>query len=254
MKLKNSFWRVIIIIIILFIGIMFFAQKHTWNVNLNVSEHQNNTIVVSGKAEKYISPDIANISFNVTKKSYNQKDAAEYVNKTTKKVIEKLKELGIEEKDIKTKNYSLRPEYKWNDGDRHFIGYRVSQAVNVKIRDLSQAPKILTNIVNLKVDNINGPNFAIDNVEKIKENLRKEAIDDAKIKARRLAFDLGVNLDKIVLFSENQDRGYNYPIYSKMATMSDAVGFENDVLPTPEINPGEQKITKTVSITYQIED
>jgi uncharacterized protein YggE len=107
-------------------------------------------------------------------------------------------------------------------------------------------------MVELKVDNLNGPNFFVDKLDEIKEDLRAEAIADAKKKARKLASELGVSLDKIVGFSENNNNYYPQPIYSR-ALMADS-SMEAKSVEEPELNPGEDKITKTVNITFKIVD
>jgi uncharacterized protein YggE len=102
-----------------------------------------------------------------------------------------------------------------------------------------------------KADNINGPNMFVDKREEIEEDLRAEAIEDAKEKAEELAGELEVKLSKIVGFSESGSRNYSVRPMYKMAVMADAAAPE---IEAPEINPGQEKITKTVSITFQIED
>ena len=222
------------------------------SLDLNLSEHKNNTITITGKAEKELVPNIAKISFSVNEYKRSQKEAADIVNKKTKKIIEALKDLGIEEKDIKTRNYSIYPEYDWMSGKRKFRDYRVSQSVEVKIRDLDKLSEIIAKVTELKVDNFNGPNMYVDKIDEIKEKMRAEAIADAKRKAQELASELGVSLDKIVGFSESNNNYYPKPMYRAMTMDLKAVSMES--VAEPEINPGTQKVTKTVSITFQIQD
>ncbi len=227
-------------------------QTHTLKMDLDVSEQNNNTITVSGKAEKQVAPDTARISFYITKRGNDQKNIANYVNKKTKKVVEVLKDLDIDKKDIKTTTYSLTPEYNWNEGKRDFIGYRVRQNVSVVVRDLENTPKVLAKIVEQKVDDLNGPNMFIDRLDEVQDSLREIAIDDAKSKAKKLASELGVDLIKIVGFSESGSGRNYYPQYEKM-DFAEPVALGKSV-ELPEINPGEQKITKNISITYKIEN
>ena len=245
----NKITNIFLAILVVLVGYGIFKNH---SLDLNISEHKYNTITVAGKAEKKLVPDTAKISFSVNEYRKNQKEAAKIVNKKTKKIIEALKDLGIDEKDIKTRNYSVYPEYDWINDKRTFRDYKVSQSVEVKIKDLEKISKVLAKVVELKVDNLNGPNMYIDNLDEIKEKMRVDAIEDAKKKAEELADELGVKLDKIVGFSESRNSNYYpRPMYKAMV-MADADPAEK--IPEPEINPGEQKITKTVSISFQIED
>jgi uncharacterized protein YggE len=98
----------IILLLTIIIGVLNFKE-----INLNIDNNtiKNNTITVSGIAEKKVSPDTAKISFSINEYSKNQKEAADTVNKKTKSIVEAIKDLEVEEKNIKTKNYSIYPEY-----------------------------------------------------------------------------------------------------------------------------------------------
>ncbi len=226
-------------------------QTHEMKVDLDMSEQNNNTISVIGKAERNVVPDTASISFYVTKKSQDQTEAANYVNKKTKDIIATLVDMNIEKKDIKTTNYSLNPQYNWNDGKQRFDGYRAQQNVTVIIRELTNTQDILARIVEHKVDNLNGPNMYIDNLDEVKSSLRSEAITDAKAKAKELARELDVELDKIVSFSEGNNIDNYNPRMAKMG-LAESVSFDSVAI--PEITPGEEKIIKTVTLVFKIEN
>ena len=251
--MKNkTITNILLAAVVVILGFGLF-QTHTLKMDLDVSEQNNNTITVSGRAEKNVVPDTAKISFYITKRGSDQKIIANYVNKKTKKVIEVLKDLDIDKKDIKTTNYSLTPEYNWNNGKRHFSGYRVRQNVSVVVRDLENIPKVLSKIIEQEVDDLDGPNMFVDNLDEIKDSLREEAIENAKEKANRLANELGVNLDKIVGFSESLGSKNYYPRYDSKMMFTESAAADDRIV-EPEINPGEEKIVKNVSITFKIEN
>ncbi len=116
---------------------------------------------------------------------------------------------------------------------------------------MEKTSDVLAKIVELKVDNLSGPHMFTWDLDKIKDELRVEAIDEAKEKARVLAKELGVSLNKIVGFSEGSDNSYPRPIYRSYAK---ADILAEGAMSSPEINPGQDKIVKTVNITFQIED
>jgi len=239
------------IIAIALIAGMFQTQR--LSVDLDMSEQNNNTISVTGKAEKQVAPDTASLSFFVTKRGSDQKAVANFVNKKTKSVTAALAKEGIAKKDIKTTNYSLNPEYSWNDGERKFKNYRAQQNITVTVRDVTKAPEVLARIAELRVDNISGPNMYIDKLDDIKDALRAEAITDAKTKAKELARELGVRVEKIVSFSENGAKNEYQPRMFKTMALSESADFGAPI-EAPEINPGEEKIVKTVTIVFKIEN
>jgi uncharacterized protein len=224
-------------------------------------EGVSNTIVVSGEGKVSATPDIATFSFSVTEENKEVKVAQDLVSKKISKILDALEEMGIEEKDINTLGYNIYPRYEYytrqpvcadgwcppSTGERTLVGYEVSQSVSVKLRNLDESGEVLNSLGGLSVDNLYGPTFEMENIDELRREARKMAIDDAKKKARELSRDLGVKLVKIVNFSE----GGNYMMYSKydMASTVMEAGMGGA---SPEIPVGESDISSNVQIVYEI--
>ncbi len=221
-----------------------------------------NTISVSGEGEVFATPDIANISFTVREEAKKVSDAQDKVTIKIKSALASVRKLGVDDKDIKTQNYSSYPKYEWQEGTvtclaigcppsrpgkQVIVGYEVSQTVTIKVRDLEKANAIVDGLATVGVTEMQGPNFAIDDEDGLKAEARKIAIDKARAKAEVLAKDLGVSLVRIVSFSEG---GY-YPMYARATMVSMEKGIGGDV-GAPEIPQGEEKITSSVTVTYEI--
>jgi len=221
------------------------------------------TISVSGDGEAYAVPDIALVSFSITQESKNSADARRTVDESMKKIHDFLSAGGILDTDIKTTGYNLYPKYEWEQkqivciaypcvqppGKQVLTGYEVSQSVEVKIRNLDDAGKVLGGLSDNGATNLSGLNFLVENEDAVQEEAREAAIGKAKAKAVELAGDLGVTLVRIVSFNE----GGNYPIYyarnnAEMKAMSADAGA-----PVPaDIPRGENKYTSNVTIVYEI--
>ncbi|MDQ3244833.1 MAG: SIMPL domain-containing protein [bacterium] len=208
------------------------------------------TIIISGHGEMKAVPDIATISFSITKEAKTIKEAQTQVTEIEKKVLEVLKTNKVDDKDIKTTNSSFYPKYKYDYKGAYYpqnstiSGYEVTENIEVKIRDIDTTGALIEGLGAIGVNNLHGPNFAIDEEDDLKDEARKLAIDDAKDKAQQLAKDLGVRLGKIVSFSENS----NYPIiYAKNESLVDSAQSS-----APELPKGENTISSNVTITYKI--
>lgn len=233
--------------------------------------YDENTISVTGTAEVSSTPDIATFSFTVKETAKEAKEAQDTINEKISKILDGLDELDVDEKDIKTESYTIYPKYEWvkvtNDGPktalggemyypgnnnkRVQVGFDVQQNVRVKLRNLEKVSEALTLFAENGVENLHGPNFEIDDLDGIKEEVRLEAIKEAKAKAKRLAKDLDVKLGKIVSFNENGG-GYQ-PIYrneSKFMTVGASMDFGTSYV--PELPIGQNEISATVTITYKI--
>ena len=218
-----------------------------------------NTITISGTGEIYAKPDLALTTFSVVSNAKTVADAlADNVQKMNA-ITDFLKGQNIQDKDLKTVNFSLNPAYEWirepnedsaiyPNGKRVLVGYEVNQSLQVKIRDLERIGQIIEGATASGANQAGDLQFTIDQEEELQNQAREQAIEKAKIKAKELASQLGVKLVRVANFSEN---GY-LPYYSYAKTVSaEASGAMLDA--APSISTGENKIESIVSITYVID-
>jgi len=227
------------------------------DMNNRLSESEN-IITVSATSEVYAKPDLALTVFSVLSEA---KTVAEALQDNTAKmndIIAFVKNQGVEEKDIKTTNFSVYPRYEWYElqscsssycpsGERTLVGYEVSQSLQVKIRDLAKVGDIIEGAAEAGANQIGELQFTIDNEDLLKDEARGKAIKEAKAKAGALADQLGIRLVKITHFSESGETPTYYPSYAK-APEALGMGGGEDV----SIETGENKISVTVTLTYQI--
>lgn len=246
---KGNILKVVLIVLVAFVV----AKACMGGRYIKSSSVQKDTIVVSGKGELTVKPDIATVSFSVMQESMDVAKASEAVNTKIAKIFENLKANGVDEKDIKTTGYNIYPRYDYINsqsypygGKQVLAGYNVSQSISIKIRDLSKSGKIVSDLGTLGVTDMSGLNFTNDKYDDLVKEARDQAIAEARAEAKKLAKSLGVRLVKIVGYSEG---GYTpYPTYAR-AEMAYGMGGDSKsaVLPT-----GENKIVSNVSITYEI--
>ena len=233
------------------------------------SGYPENTINVSGKAEVSAVPDVARFSFTVLDNAKSTEEAQATISEKVSVILDGLEEVGVDEKDIKTNSYRIMPRYEYvrtvrpeidiavdgtefypgNDRTRKQTGFDVSQSVTVTVHDFDIVPAVLNILGDTGVENLNGPNFEIDDPEALQEEAREQAIDEAKEKAQRLAKDLGVRLGDIVSFNENNG-GYPQPYYAR--TEMSMAGSDMAEKYAPELPTGENEITSQVTIVYEI--
>jgi len=253
-------WAIVLAVIL----VIFFAIKSVAEFKYlgTIGDDSSKTITVSGEGEEFAVPNIAEISFGVSLEGATVETAQKQVTDRMNAIHDALEEFGIEKKDIKTTNYSIYPRYEYETkqavapnggvyypqpGERVLKGYTVSNDVSIKIRKVDDAGKVLAELGSLKVTNLSGINFVVEDEDAAKAAARKTAIADAKDQARQLAKDLGVRLGKVVSFSESG----NYPIYYKTASLESRDASVGGA-PAPTIAPGENKITSNVTIVYEI--
>lgn len=242
-QLKSLTWSGAVVMVIFALFLLVSTNKV-----LNTAT-TTNTVSFSGEGKVVAKPDMAKVQLSIVTDAPTSKAAQDENSKKSKAVTDYLKKQDIDDKDIKTTGYNIYPQYKYPQygGQPTITGYQVNQSVEVKIRDLDKVSNILDGIVAAGTNQVNNLSFEIDEPEKLKAEAREKAIEDAKKKANELEGQLGINLGKIVNFSENTG-GYPIPIY--MTAEVDGRGGVGGGGPT--VPTGENEIVVNVTITYQI--
>ena len=253
----DLFKGLVIILGILFITLTVFIVVNIQNtikegkyISQNVETR--NTITVSETGEVYIKPDIALTTFSVTTEAKTVSIAMSENVEKMNAIIKSVKDEGVESKDLKTINFNIYPRYEWikeecdypcPSGKRVLVGYEVHQSLNVKIRDIDNVSSVIQNATNAGASQVGDLRFTIDDQDAINKQAREQAINKAKDKAKELASQLGVSLVKIIDFNEYGADQLRYGFEKMDSSMG---GGEL------EIEVGENKVTITVSITYEI--
>jgi uncharacterized protein len=222
-----------------------------------------NTITVSGTGTSSATPDIARISFTVQETAATVQAAQEAATKRTNDSIAAVGDLGVKDEDVKTLNYNVSPQYAQSavavmacppgvpcsprPVSNKITGYQVMQTIEVTIRDTTKAGEVLEKLGGLGVQNISGPNFAVDDDNGVMNEARTEAIQNAHDKAKQLAKELGVSLGDVVSY---YDQGNEYPMYAKGGMGYD--GAMANEMSTPSLPMGTDERTVTVQVTYRI--
>lgn len=270
-KCKKNFFKILMIgtiLLSLFILVLIIKSIKEYSY-IGSGVYPTNTITVSGTGEVFSIPDTGSFSFSVNEEGKTVKDAQEKASKKMNAILDSLKDMGIEDKDIKTTGYNSGPKYEWRQGacttptdlsrsDYYcppgksvLVGYEVNQSISVKVRKTDEAGDVLTKVGELGATNISNLDFVVDDLDAVKAEARAKAITNAKEKAKTLSKSLDIKLVKIVSFNDSSD----YPsVYYGVSSAMEAKGMGSDMVatPAPRVPTGENKIVSNVSITYEV--
>lgn len=261
---KRRFINAIIVATILLAAFLAVTTLNAIKENTYIGKgvYPSNVIAVSGTGEVYAVPDVASFSFSVVEEGKTVKDAQDKATKKINSIVDAIKGMGVEDKDIKTTGYNSYPKYEYSGtncvngycppGKQVLNGYEVSQSITVKVRKTDKAGDALTKVGELGASNISGLDFVVDDMDSVRDEARAKAVADAKAKAKVLSKTLGVRLTKVVNFYESGDAPMPM-YYAKMDSVS-AMGAGMASAPVaPSLPTGENKIVLNVTITYEVE-
>lgn len=200
---------------------------------------------VMGKGVVSVKPDLAVASVGVETFAGTVVEAVQQNNTIMAEVMAKLQEMGIAEKDIQTSNYSISSERP--GGEMTPTQYRVSNMVQVKIRDMAQVSTVLDAAVQAGANQVWGVNFTIEDTKPYEAEARTKAMEDARQRGEALAGLADVQLGQVLYVGESSTVN---PVPAYKGLGAGGMGAAESVTP---ISPGEVQFTYDVQVTYAIE-
>jgi len=202
-------------------------------------------ITVSGEATVSAAPDLAQIDAGVANDAKTAKEASDANNAAMGKVLLALKGAGIPEKDYQTSRLSLQPQYAPNrsTGASPVVGFRASNRVTVKIRDVTKVAGIIDTLVSAGANDIGNISFEVTQSSKLLDDAREQAVADARRKAEIYAKATGVTLGAPLSVSEGSAP---MPLFKARMTAAAPMAAPAAVA------PGEETLSVTVNVSWAI--
>jgi hypothetical protein len=206
------------------------------------------TISVTGSGIAYGTPDLATVQVGVQSRNSDAGLAVDENTSRMKALVAALKELGLEEKDIQTTNFSVYPQQDYDPQTGQPTGqvtYIVDNTVSITVRDLSRVGEVLGQATAAGANNIYGISFGASDPSSLEAEARAKAMADAKARAEQLAQAAGVTLDTPLTISEYISGG-PIPFALDRAALAEGQGA-----PVP-VSAGQLQVNIQVSVTYLI--
>lgn len=206
-------------------------------------------ISVNGNGNVKAEPDTAEMTITVISES-KDKSAQELNAQKADKIIELLKEIGLEEKEIKTVRADFYPNIKWENGKEVNLGYRAENSLQIKTKKLDLLGKITDSAVREGAERVSGLNFSLstEGKEALLDQVIASATADARSQAEAAAKSLGSNLGDVKsvhIIRENSPQIYRALAGNMMA--ADSVAREETT-----IMPGEMDYSINAAVEFFI--
>jgi len=152
-----------------------------------------------------LEPDIATIGAGVSTEARSAVEAMRMNALEMRRVINRIKELGVDEKDIQTSGINLNARYDYDRTNQKqvFRGYQVSNRVTVKLREIDQTGQVLDALVVAGATDLSGPSFSAEDDSAAKEQARNRAMERASSRAIAYANFAGYDAVKLLAVSES---------------------------------------------------
>lgn len=203
-------------------------------------------IVATGEVTRV--PDVALISAGVVTKAASATAAIGENADRMARVRAALRKAGIADRDIQTSSVNLNPDYRYADNQPpQLTGYQASNTVSVRFRNIRRSGAILDALVAEGANQLNGPNLTVDQPEVALDEARVAAITAGRARAALYARSLGLSVVRLISVSE---AGAEQP--RPMPMMAADITVTGARVKRTEIDPGEQKIATSVSMSFEL--
>ena len=204
---------------------------------------QSDVVTVNGQGSVSITPDTALAQVGVEARAPQLNDALADATQRMTQVLESVRALGIDSKDISTSRIAIDPiaAPRRNEGDPVRIdGYRVGNTAQVRIRDVRMVGRVLDAVVRAGANTIGSLAFTVSDRTAVEAQARALAVRDAATKAQQLADAAGVPLGPLLTLTE-QGIGRPMPVARGVAAMA-----------SMPVEPGEVEVTVVVEARYRL--
>ena len=201
-------------------------------------------ISITGTASINAKPDLATVFAGVESTGRTARDALTANSTQMNAVFDAIKALGIEERDVGTSNFNISQNWRHGPEGSKPDGYRVSNQVTLRLRDVSRIGEALDALTSAGVNQAGNIRFEVKDADALLDTARREAVVKARSRAELYAAAAGVTLGKVVLITEGG--GFNPTPHPQFAAM------ESRAASAPPIAPGEQELEVSVTVTWAL--
>ena len=219
-------------------------------------------IWVTGQGSITMEPDLAILNLGVETMDETVAEANGAAANAMDAIMKSLEDNGVEERDIQTHNFNVRPQYEWIEVDengrrtnrRELVGYEVSNSLTAKIRDLDSVGDLIDKVIAAGGDatRFNGLRFTVEDTSDLMSELREKAVMDAMDKAEQIADVAGVVLGSLGYITDSPSTPIVDPYAPRFGLESAAYALADDSAAT-SISGGELEVSLTVHAAFSIQ-
>jgi uncharacterized protein len=197
------------------------------------------SVEVVGEATVYVVPDQVTVNIRVENTGTNAKEVKLKNDRIVGEVLQFVKGMGIAEKYIKTEYIRLSKNYEYTSKTYNYVA---NQSITVKLVDLRDYEPLMNGLLATGINRIDGISFSSSQIETLRSEARKKAVENAKLKAREYASVLGQSIGKAIYISEFQKT------ISPNSMLRNAMTMETETQQT--LAPGEMQVNVRVNVSF----
>lgn len=207
------------------------------------------TVESFGESKIEIKANKASIIVSYEARAKTAEEAQKNNKEVSVKIILNLKNNGLKEEEIETLSYYVNPQYDWKDGKQIFREYLAVHTLKISTTDINKIGSYIDAAMTGGANRIDSINYELtkEKENELKEQVLKEAAENARNKAEAIATGSGSKIKKLVSI---QDTSFNYQPWVYRVDYVKAQTAELKI-PT-EVETGKITIQANVKAVFEI--
>lgn len=210
-----------------------------------------NGLHVSGSSKVRATPTLVVLRLGCAHSSRQASIAKEKTEDSIRKIIAAIRAQGIPAEEVQTTDFSLNSEW---DYERKVTNWRCSTLLEVRIKEISKAGKVLDAALDAGSNLVQGVDYTIEELQTLRAKARDEVCKVAKAKAEQLAKNLGVKLGKPISIAESYPGEWSFdPNRSRQNVATYEIGAHRPTNTENTLSSGSVAVELSVEVTYDLE-
>lgn len=208
------------------------------------------SIIVTGTSEVQAAPDEAHVRLGVSKQASSAASAQNAANEVAQRILANMAELRVDRKQIQTGQLSLFPIYApvkpGSEDEPRVVAYRATNTITIRLNDMARIGPVIDGGLKAGANEVQGVDFALKNDAAARESALRQAVAEARGKARAIAEALEVRLGDVLTVQEG-----SVSLRPPQPLAGVAMMARRADVATP-VSPGEVTVSATVTVRYRI--
>ena len=202
------------------------------------------SITVQGTAQVMADPDEVTVTANTSVTAGTVGSAQEEMNRIVDLATTKLLELGVQDDDIVTSDYSYYPRYNYETNT--LIGYEANHTLSITCRDVDMLDSVIGALSDSGFSQIYSVSYDVSTRSELYQQALELAIQRAEQKALRMAATGGVTLTGLRSITENGGYNEGYVVNG----MADVGVMKSEASSATGIRSGSVSVSASVTVVY----
>lgn len=203
------------------------------------------TIAVTGEARQQVTPDAFNLSFTFEQRGEDLVSVKSSVDKDVQKATDVLLEKGINEEHIRSMDVTVYPWLESNQRERVQRGFVYRRTLYFTHKDIEAFDSIIKDVSSLNPTQIGQLELINSNRQTLQRQLIKEALKDARNKAKDMASVMNMEVGHVMFMSDGTQAPEHMFENKGRMLVAQATAM------TPSL-PGENTITAQVEVVFEL--